>query len=433
MIQLRKMFKELDKLNKLIVLIIIWNMVSALLIGFMKAPRVLLYFTDILNVLLILNIIKKQGRYLKCDAPIVWMLIFALIGVLSAIVNFTSPVLAVWGIRQNFRFFVFFYACASIIDEKCIKVIMKILEIVFWISVPLCLYEALFVSYPAGTIIGDMVGGIYYRIGGNAPLNIILCLYIGFTMLKCFEKEETLTKLLLVLAAGVSMAVLAELKFFLIELVFITLYCAIVNKMNWKAILVIILGILALNFVITMFVAINSRGRGYYTADLFSFESMIQYATRESGYDGNGDLNRMTAITELKNRFFDKDIIGLLIGRGIGSAEYSKSSTLLTSPFYNEYSYLHYQYFSHAFVFVENGFLGLFSYLMIFISSLFRSVFRWKDTEWRKFYIMAVVLMLFLIFYNTTMRNEFCAYILYLILAIPFSKRFELTKMQRGD
>ncbi|MGH4038741.1 MAG: hypothetical protein ACRQFF_12965 [Sphaerochaeta sp.] len=425
MIQIRKQFRELNQQNKLVIIIIIWNMLSPFLIGFFQVPRTLLYLTDVVNAFLFLCVVKGQGGRIKRSAPIMWMLFFMLICIVSALINATSPILAIWGMRQNFRYFVFFYACATVMNEKCIKVLMKIIEVVFWISLPLCVYEALFVTYSVGTIVGDMVGGIYYRVGGNAPLNIILCLYTCNIMLQCFEKKQKFTKLLLVMAAAMSMAVLAELKIFLVEIVVITLYCAIVNKMNWKAILLIIVGVLAINIVVNMFVAVNARGRSYYTSDLFSIESMIQYASRTSGYDGNGDLNRMTAIGELKNRFFDNDIMGLLFGRGIGSAEFSKSSTALTSEFYNQYSGLHYQYFGHAFIFIETGIIGLFTYLMIFISSLYKSIFRWKNKEWRKFYIMSLLLMSFLIFYNTTMRNEFCAYIMYAILAIPLSKPFE--------
>lgn len=425
MVQTIRDFKNLNRLNRLIIIIIVWNMISALLIGFMRAPRTLLYFTDFFNLYLFLCIIRKQGLILLRRSPLVWMLLFILVSTVSAVINCTSPILAIWGMRQNFRYFVFFYSCIFIMEEKCIALLMKIIEIVFWISVPLCFYEALFVSYPTGTIIGDMVGGIYYRVGGNSPLNIILCLYTCFIMLQCFEKKQSFTKLLLVLASAVSMAVLAELKVFLVELIVITLYCTIVNKLNWKAIILIIAGIVAMNFIVNMFVAVNSRGRSYYTADLFSMESMIEYATRTDGYDGNGDLNRLTAVSELQKRFFDNDIIGLLFGRGIGSAEFSGSYDFLTSPFYSEYSYLHYQYFTHAFIFIETGVIGLLFYLMIFISPLLSSVFQWKTFKLSKFYTIIVALMLFLVFYNSTMRNEFCAYILYAILAIPFGKRFD--------
>ena len=72
--------------------------------------------------------------------------------------------------------------------------------------------------------------------------------------------------------------------------------------------------------------------------------------------------------------FGGKEIPDVYKRQGIGSAEYSKSNEMLTSTFYNQYGYLHYQYFTHAFVFIETGLLGLISYLMIFISSLKRGI-----------------------------------------------------------
>ena len=406
--------------DNLLVYIILWNILSAVLIAFLGVPRSILYFTDALNAWLFLSAFRSQ-RYSMTKQP-VFLILFIVIGIMGSIINLTSPILTIWGIRQTSRYLFFFYSCAIFMTEKNIRTILKVIEIIFWISVPLCTYEGLFVTYPQGTIVGDMVGGIYYRTGSaNAPLNIILVVYSVYIILWCLDGKISFKKMIITVAAGMWMAILAELKLFIVEMLVVIVVAMIISKVSWKTITLFIVGILAFNIIITGFVSINARGRSYYTNDLFSFESMIKYATRTEGYDGVGDLNRFTAIQELIDKFFRNDLFGLLFGYGIGSAEYSKSNEMLTSTFYNQYGYLHYQYFTHAFVFIETGLLGLISYLMIFISSLKRGIKVLKGTQWKKFYMITVMIMVFLVFYNTTMRNEFCAYILYAILAIPFA------------
>lgn len=421
---------------KLLILVVIWNMISAVLIGFVGFPKSMLYITDAINLFLFLCTISRQKkrRGFPINSVIIWMVMFAFVGLTSAVANKTALPLILWGMRQNFRFFIFFYSCVEFLTEKDFEIILKVIEVIFWISVPLCTYEALVVHYPAGTIVGDMVGGIYYRSGSaNAPLNIILVVYSAYITLKCFEGKYSFSRMMMTLFAAIYMAALAELKLFLIEAVIIVVYALFTNKVSWKTAALCIGSLIAANVVIIVFVSINARGRSYYTSDLFSLESMLEYVTRTEGYDGVGDLNRFTAVQTLANRFFSQDTIGLLLGYGLGSAEYSKSIAVLNSPFYMNYSSMHYQYFAHAFMFIETGFLGLFCYSMIFISALKRGAIRLKKTSWKKFYIIMVLIMLLLFVYNTTMRNEFCAYILFAILAIPFARNFDLVSEEKKE
>ena len=426
--------KSLNLGNRMILFIILWNVLAPILIGFFHFPRALLYITDIFNIVLFLNTIYIQAKRktLTINSTVSWILIFITVAIISTLINFTSPLLAFWGMRQNFRFFLFFYSCVEFLNEKTLRIILKIIQVVFWISLPLCVYEALFVQYPVGTIIGDMVGGIYYRVGSaNAPLNVILIINSFYIMLRCVNGKVSFGKLILTLTAAIYMAILAELKLFLLEIIIITLYVLITNKINWKIVALCLSGILVFSFVITTFVSVNARGRSYYTENFFSLKSMIEYVTRAEGYDGVGDLNRFTAIESLWKMFFSKDKIGLLFGYGIGSADFSNSFDALTSSFYRNYSYLHYQYFSHAFIFIETGLLGLLSYIMIYTSSLRYGIKKLRKSEWRKFYVFAVFSMLFLLFYNTTLRNELCAYILYAILAIPHAKKFDFKRLEK--
>ena len=413
--------------SDLALFVIVWNMLAAVLIGFMKFPRSILYITDLLNIYLFINAAYNvvRSRMFKIPVPLFFILVFALTGLISALVHHTSIALLLWGMRQNFRYFVFFFSCIVYLKQQDLERIIAIVRTVFWLSFPLCIYESVFVRYSADTIVGDMVGGIFYRIGSaNAPLNIILVVYTAYVMTKCFAGEYPFWKMLVTTFAALIMAVLAEMKLFIIEVVVIALYSMIKNKMSVKTLVCLVFGILAFDFVVTMFVSVNARGRSYYTSDLFSLQSMVEYVTRSEGYDGVGDLNRFTAIPDLISRFFEDDVVGRMIGFGLGSAEYSKSFTALTSPFYRNYSYLHYQYFAHAFIFVETGLLGIISFTMIFVSALIKASRNLRKSPFKNFYVLICLLVLLLLFYNTTVRDEQCAYLIYALLAIPFARNF---------
>ena len=108
----------------------------------------------------------------------------------------------------------------------------------------LCTYEGLFVTYPQGTIVGDMVGGIYYRTGSaNAPLNIILVVYSVYIILWCLDGKISFKKMIITVAAGMWMAILAELKLFIVEMLVVIVVAMIISKVSWKTITLFIVGI----------------------------------------------------------------------------------------------------------------------------------------------------------------------------------------------
>lgn len=403
--------------------VIVWYVIAGILTGFFGLSKSIVYFGDILNIWLFMNALYKfrnKGFHTKGNIVLLFIVIFSLIGLLSSIVNLESPILILWGIRQNFRYFVFYFSCLMYLKEKDIQILLKFVTLLFWISVPLCFYEALVVIYPRGTIVGDYVGGIYYGIQGvNAPLNIIMLIYCTTTLLNYFEKKCTFSFVTLMLTAALCMSALAELKVFLVQIVIIVIIAMVRKGVSIKGIILICVGMLVLGIAVQMFVQLNGKGRAYYTTDYLSISGMIKTIFRKTGYDGVGDLNRFTAVQDLTVKFFSKDLIGFLFGLGLGNADYSLGYEALQSQFYRNYNWMHYQWFSISFVFIETGIIGLITYIMIFISALKQGL---KNLEKKSFYqgfhMIMTLMMLIMIVYNPSLKNEQCGFILYLILAI---------------
>lgn len=96
------------------------------------------------------------------------------------------------------------------------KKLFPFLEKLFWLSFPLCIIERFFVSYPFGTIVGDMIGGFFWNYSGcNAPLNLLLCLTTGYVTIKYFKGKKSLVYFISVICAALVMSALAELKVFI--------------------------------------------------------------------------------------------------------------------------------------------------------------------------------------------------------------------------
>lgn len=422
---------------RLCYLLIFWYVFSAILVGFFGCPKVIVYLGDLINAYIFMVAIMRSRYIIRIeDKVLVSILIFMLVSLLTGIINMQSPLLFLWGIRQNFRYFLFYYSCSVLLDESDYRVLFNFIKVLFWISLPLCAYEALMVSYPPGAIVGDYVGGIYYGIQGvNAPLNIVMIIYCSKVLIDYFDKRINLSKLVIVLAAAMLMAIFAELKVFLVEIVIIAVIVMLYKGTPIKSLILIILALLAVGIISQAFVNINGQGRSYYTTDYLSISGMLENAFRKSGYDGNGDLNRFYAIQTLSEKFFKNDLIGFLLGLGLGNAEYSMGYSFLTSGFYTSYSWLHYQYFSISFVFIETGIIGIISYFMIFITGAIQGLkYLKKNANLRIFYIVMVIMMLMMIFYNPTLRNEQCGFILYMILSLPVvCKRERRTKLQESQ
>lgn len=408
--------------GRMLLRIILWYLFAWILIGYLKFPKAIVYFGDVLNLYVFLCAIKycNREKIVPHNLSLLFMVLFIVTGLISAIANFVSPMLVFWGLRNNLRYFIFFYSSLVFIDVKTVQYVLKLVAILFWVSFPLCLYQRYFISYSNEMIIGDYIGGVFWGFQGvTAPLNVILIIYTIYITSRFFDNKCNVWYFFSAIIAALLMAAMSELKVFIVEIVVIVIWVMIQKRVSWKTWLLCIVGIMGSGIVINWFVVLNGTGRGYYTTDLFSLQSMLEIVTADSGYDGIGDVNRLNGIKVLNERFFSNDILGTLFGLGIGNADYANFN-ILTSDFYKNYSSLHYQWFSTTFVFIETGIVGVIMYAMIIISAFAQGAKTLgKRNPISGCYYILLIMMLFLCIYNTSLRNEHCAFILYFLLALP--------------
>ena len=101
-----------------------------------------------------------------------------------------------------------------------------------------------------------------------------------------------------------------------------------------------------------------------YWRGFFLPKGIWEEVTQKSGYSGQGDLNRITAVRYIFVHIFHGGIQSA-IGFGLGNCDYSSFEFLIT-PFYQMYESLHYMWIHVAFLFLELGFIGLILYMVFF-------------------------------------------------------------------
>lgn len=375
--------------------------------------RIISYLIDI--ALLILIIICRKNllcirRNRKC--VFVFIVLFAVFTLVSYVVSYQSIFYYLWGFRNTFRFYLFFLLCVVTLKEQDIAFAYKLFEQLFWINFVCCI-----VMYFVFNIRQDMLGGIFgVSSGCNGYLNIFLVIVIGKKVLDYLNHKIRLSVCALYILASVFIAALSELKFFFAELFFIIAIMVVIIRFDWRSFVIVLLVCAAAYGGVVLLVHYFPEWAG-----TFSIKQFISIGTAGQGYTGIGDLNRLTAIQTIDKKYF-KDLWDQFCGLGLGNCDYS-SYEFLTTPFYQANGWIHYTWFSSAFVYLEMGWIGLLFYFGFFIMIAVIDIRRLKTHPACKFELLFSLLMALccipISIYDVSLRTE-AGYMMYFIMSLSF-------------
>ncbi len=383
-------------------------------------PHLIIFLLDFANIYLLINLLinSKTQRSIK-NPIIITQIIIVSVGIAVALFSGVKPLLILWAIRNLCRFWIFYCACIVFLRGNDVLEIFNIFKILYVINLLFFV-----VQYILG-FRGDHLGGIFGNaVGANSYCNIFLAIVCTYELACWFNKKESTSKMLFVTLTSVLISAVAEIKFFFVELACILTLVFIIDcfiKGNTKF---IIRAIMAAVIIGTMLlIGIVILGRLYPNfANFFTIDQLLYHSTRTSGYSGSGDLNRLTAIGTINSKVFSGLSVNKFFGMGLGSTEYS-SWNIMTSGFYNQYSYLHYYWFLHAWMYLENGYLGLILYPAGFAINGLMGIYqlkKHKNNGAPSSIIITGTILSFIVLgiylYNQSMRIE-CAYLLYFCFA----------------
>lgn len=390
-------------------------------------PHAIVFLLDLGNIYLFFNIAisGKLAKIFSTKMVTIHFIIFV-IGIGVALKNNISILLIIWAIRNLFRFYIFFTACVIYLRQEDVKDIYDFLEKLFYLNI-----VVLVIQYAMGYR-QDFLGGLFgSEKGANAYCNIFILMVCNYSIAKWLKKQENTIKVVAIILMSFVIAVIAEIKVLFFEIILIVALSIIIIQIVERKYMTLIKGLIITTLVILCISVSADYILKLYdsksNADFLSIEGLTYILTRDSGYTGVGDLNRLTAINTINQlNFFNVNFLNKFLGMGLGAAEYSNFSNSLQSAFYIQHNHLHYYWFSHVWMYLECGYFGLVGYMVGFFSNIPYGIKLMKKMKRQKIDsslvvtgIILSVMTIVIYIYNQSLRIE-SAYLLYFGFAVIF-------------
>ena len=384
---------------------------QAFLTELLPIPDAIKFLCDGFLVLLLLKLFSQ--RFTKIDnysMPfVVIVVLFFFITLVGYLFNYQSVFYYLWGLRNNIRMFVAFFAFAYLADWEDAKGWIKALDVLFVINFAVVIFQY-FSGYGQ-----DYIGGIFGTSKGcNGSLLIFLCIVFAKTILSFMRGEEKMSKCIFVSVASLLVSTLSELKMFFILFILILFMASFMTAHSIKKTLFFAFGAVLVVLFSTLLTVLYKD-----FTDFLSFDSLIKALT-DTGYATDEDIGRFTALPVISQRFLP-GFFRKLFGLGLGNCD-SSSLSIFNTPFFKSHQTVHYSYFSYAFLFLETGFVGLALYASFFVASFFVSrklkKLEMADEFACQMSIILSVISLILLVYNSSLRMEI-GFMLFFVLALP--------------
>lgn len=396
--------------------LIIWIVALPLLWGtifhLLSLPSLIKYTADVAWICLVFFIFFRRNINLeKRIFPLVLLVtgffLYCLIGYLF---NYQSIIYFLWGMRNNFRFYMLFFSVALFFDEQDADKSFQIFDILFWVNVPVTLIQYFVFHYEQ-----DYLGGIFgIESGANALTIIFFTIVLSCSMIRYMERKESFMLCASKCVVVLFFSALAELKFFFVFFIAIMIMSALLTSFSWRKLLIFALSAVLIFVTSTLLVTL------FDFEGFLSFEKIWENATQEH-YSSEKTVNRLSAVATLSDtivpNFKDR-----LFGFGLGNCDTS-SFAICNTPFYQTYGHLRYTFFSVAFLFLEVGYIGLLLYIAFFVLCFILIRKRIKNGLCNKLHgnvaLIMATLSVVLVVYNASLRAE-AGYMVFFVLALPF-------------
>lgn len=388
------------------------------LMNILHVPSLIKYTIDVAWMFLLLTLIANRFNFPDREVQKIRILVVVmfLCTFVGAIFARQSVFYYLWGFRNNFRFFVFFFACTWFLKAESVKQVMRLMDHLFIIN-----FVVVLIQFFVLDIRRDYLGGIFgVEIGCNGYMNIFLVITSASYVLQYMNRKESMLACLLRCILALLIAAASELKMFFIEFFLILLLVSIATNFSMRKLWIVLAGTLCALVGVLLFSKIYPE-----FAEWFSLEAILSTASAESGYTGRGDINRLTTVPIILSRFLNSGS-EVLFGLGLGNCDYASGIDFLTTPFYRAYEHLHYTWFQLAMVMLETGVVGMALNLLFFVMVLIGARKRQKAGTADPYFcqmaqIIAVMCPLWFV-YNSALRSE-AGYMAYFVLALPFIQR----------
>ncbi len=400
--------------------IFIMPFLLSFLLDIVHLPSVLKYTIDAAwAIAVVLLFFKRRVVFDRNLLPfLVFIGGFFLYTLIVYLFSYQSVLYFLWGFRNNFRFFFAFIIFCMLFTEEDADFCFKFLSVLFWINVAVSLFQFFVLGFEQ-----DYLGGIFgTEKGCNGYSIAFFSIVLSRSILLFMSKKESAVSCSIKCFATLVIAAMAELKYFFVIFAIILLLAAVLTSFSWRKVLIILFSALLISFSSSILTQLFGEDMA------LSWDSIVDFITT-SNYSSEEDLSRFTAIPTLSRTIMDGPV-EKLFGLGLGNCDTS-TFDMFNTPFYQTYSFLHYNWFSSALLFLETGYVGLTIYLLFFVMC-FAFAYKQKKREGSNtlFCQMAMIMSVIcvtLTFYNGSLRFE-VAYMIYFVLALPLVNSRDMIK-----
>lgn len=397
--------------NVILTMVLIFGpFLLAPLLEFLHFPSSVKYVLDCTWFLLLVTMIIRKRRLNNSGINILvlWVGIYITYVMLNYILHFQSIFYFFWGFRNNFRFYVLFFAVAFYLNESDAKSSYSFFNLFFYINAGL-----MFIQYFVYGIKQDNLGGIFgVQSGCNAYVNLFFCIYLAYIYYFYTINTERIGTFSLKLAVMLVLASFAEVKFIYIEFIIIIMIATAVTKFSMKKMFIILIATIVFLYGYQIFLQV------FPDTDL-SPDYLVDYMTNGEGYTASGDIGRFGFIEYINSRYLD-GWFDKLLGLGLGNCDYATGYDILTSPFYLENEASHYYWMQTSFIYLESGIIGLVFHFGFLIIVGFQCLTkRSKSNAFSVIAFLCVCVAILNTFYNISLRIE-SGYMLYFVMALPW-------------
>lgn len=411
--------KKRTQAQWLVQMFVLLPLIRAVLIEFFHLPSAMDYVLDLVWLAMLLYLLLQPGGFrLKCAGPLlVWIFLFFAYTLVVSLLRNQSPLYYLWGLRNNFRMYIAFFAFCAFMDRSDAEKYLVFMDVLFWLNLVLTL-----IQYAMGYRF-DFLGGIFgTTIGCNSYSNIFLMIVMTKSLVYCFNQKESLALCLAKCFAALLVAALAELKFFFAEFLFIAGIVFCMTSFSMRKLLVVA----AAGAGVLVGIAILTQIYPHF-ANAFIPQNFIAIATSDKGYTMEGDFNRLTAISSANEQFLT-NAVDRWFGLGLGNCDTSSFGFLETAFATAHADRTHYNWFSTSFIHIETGYVGLLLFFgffgMVFLCAK-RQEKRGGDLLHCQIARVMALCSVLLGIYNSSLRTE-AGYLVYFVLALPFLKNAEV-------
>lgn len=397
----------------LLMVVILMPMICGFLTEVLPLPASIKYVIDVcliaLIVLIGINLSKQKILFFKGSMLLfIGVIVFLILTFIVYITKYQSILYYAWGVRNNFRFYVAFFSFVLFFKTEDIDTFLKFFDIFFWLNSALCI-----IQFFVFDLRGDFLGGFFGIIRGcNGSLNIFMVMIVIKAILYYLNKKENLLYCVSKCSTALIIATLSELKFFFVEFIAILFIALLITEVSARKIYIFIFGIIGVMLGASILISLFPH-----FANFLSIEYILEL-TSTGGYAGSDQLNRLTTIPIISKEILTTSPLKWF-GLGLGNCD-TANFEFLKTPFYYDYIYLRYNWFSTSFLYLETGFLGLIFFFGFFIINAVKSFFIAKESAEDKVYcqmsLIASVICIMLGIYNASLRTE-AGYLIYFMLA----------------